>query len=81
MVKHSLNQKTKLAAAFGHYSIEFSLWDSHSSNQTILPKPVVRLVQVINLNVLNSILKPLDHMLVALFGLFFLLYIVIPTKP
>ena len=42
---------------------------------------VGKVVQVINLNVMNSILKPLDQMLVALFGSLLPLCIGIPTKP
>ena len=37
--------------------------------------------QVINLNILNSILKPLDQIFIALFDFFLPLYIGIPTKP
>ena len=38
-----IKPKDKLEVAFGYESIELNLWDSHSSNQIILPKKVVRL--------------------------------------
>ena len=58
MVQHSLSQKTKLAAAFNHYSIKFSFWASHGSNETMLPKPVVRLSKLSTWISLTQYLNP-----------------------
>ena len=76
-----MNQKAEFSAVFGRYSIYFSLWDSHSSNQTKPPKTHCKVVQVIILNVLNSKAKPLDQEFVELSGSFLTIYIDIPLKP
>ena len=51
------------------------LWTTNGS------RSLCKFIQVINLNIFNSILEPLDKALVALFGSFLPLYKGIPTKP
>ena len=62
---------TVLSLAFGTYIV--------ASDHT--PKTTCKVIQDINLNVLNSILKPSDQIPAALFNPLLPIYVGIPTNP